>query len=95
MIGAAFDAEMAARTGAGLVTVMWAVLMLKAMRAPKANYRRTEVWILLDKQHHLPEQTAQAVIGGILKDRFLWHADVTAIVALVLWAVVLWFQFFG
>jgi hypothetical protein len=91
--GIAWDAAIALRTGAVLVTLMWAILLLKAYRAPTVPYRYTELWILLDKRHGLPEDRAQSVIGGIRRDRLLWHAEVTAVVTAGLWLVVLCFDF--
>ena len=56
------------------------------MRAAGINYRRTEVWILLDKKiDGWPPHRLQQLIGGILRDRYLWHAEMTALAAGALW----------
>jgi hypothetical protein len=86
--GNAFAPALAVRTAATLISLMAAVLTLMAWHAPHRDYRRTEVWILLDKKHNLPPHRAQEVIGGVLHDRYQWHADVTLAVAALLWAVV-------
>lgn len=88
-VGMAFDPTLAVRAAALMLTLMGVILVAKGHRAPVRNYRRTELWVLLDKRCGLPPERAQAVLGGVLKDRYLWHADMTLIFALVLWAVAL------
>ena len=89
MMGMSVDMVVAAKSGALLVTLMGVVLLAKSIRAPAKSYRRTEVWILLDKRHDLPETRAQAVIGTIMRERYLWHAQVVAGIALALWLTAL------
>ncbi|MBI3452060.1 MAG: hypothetical protein HY057_04370 [Rhodospirillales bacterium] len=81
----AYDASLAVRAGALLLTLMGTILVIKSIRAPVRNFRHTELWILLDRQHGLPENQAQQMIGGVLRDRYMWHAQITAVAALVLW----------
>jgi hypothetical protein len=88
-MGLAFEPAMAVRAAAFLLSLMAAVLILFGLRAPTRDYRRTELWILLDKWHDLPQHRAQQVIGGVLRDRYFWHADITLICAVVLWTLVL------
>ncbi|MEX2641873.1 MAG: hypothetical protein WD270_00360 [Acetobacterales bacterium] len=89
-VGMSFDAALAARTAAILTTLMSAVLLLKAHMAPRQPYRRTEMWLLLDRDAGgLPDEQAQRLIGGLLADRYRWHADATAAVALALWVMAL------
>lgn len=86
MTGMAGDIAMAVKGGAIMTTLMGAVLAIKAMRAAGVNYRHTEVWILLDKKiGGWPPHRLQQLIGGILRDRYLWHAEMTALAAFVLW----------
>ena len=86
MTGMAGDIAMALKGGAIMTTLMGAVLVVKALRACGTNYRHTEVWILLDKKiDGWPPHRLQQLIGGILRDRYLWHAEMTALAALVLW----------
>jgi multidrug efflux pump subunit AcrB len=94
-VGMAYEALVAVRGGAVMLSLMTAILVLRAMRAPARNYRRTEVWILLDKRHGLPEHRAQGVIGGVLRDRYLWHAQATALGAFGLWLAVFLLSAFG
>jgi hypothetical protein len=85
--GLAFDPMMAVRGAAIMLSLMAVVLFLKGYQAPKRDFRRTETWILMDKRHDLPADRAQQVIGNVLQDRYLWHADVTLIVAGILWVL--------
>ena len=76
---------LALRSGAILFLVTAAILMLKAAQAPTRNYRRTEVWLLLEKRHDLPEPRAQAIIGEVLRSTYVQFARITAATAVVLW----------
>jgi hypothetical protein len=76
---------LAMRSGAVMFLVTSAILMLKAAQAPMRNYRRTEVWLLLGKQHDLPEPRAQAIFGEVLRSTYVQFAKVTAAAAVVLW----------
>jgi len=87
MVAFSFDLVIALRVGALGTTLMAAILLAKAWQAPTRSYRKAEVWLLLDRQHGLPESRAQEIIGGILRERFLWHAELSAVVALVFWVL--------
>jgi hypothetical protein len=65
------------------------------MRAPIRNYKHTEVWVLLDKQHGLPEPRAQQVIGNVLRDCYLRHATLVAAAAAILWLLAYGLYLFG
>jgi|JI10StandDraft_1071094.scaffolds.fasta_scaffold153515_2 hypothetical protein len=85
MVGVAHDVALAAYGGSIMVALMAAVLALKGFRAPQRRYHTTELWLLLERRHDLPEGRAQAVIGGILRDRYYWHAQWAAGIAAALW----------
>jgi hypothetical protein len=87
MVGMSHDLVLAARGGALMFTLMIVILLLKAHKAPTRRYRDTEVWIMLDGKPGLPESRLQGAIGGILRERYLWHAEVTAIATVILWIV--------
>ncbi|GAB4170999.1 MAG: hypothetical protein OHK0024_07120 [Thalassobaculales bacterium] len=77
----------AARLAAILTTLMAVILVWQAWRSPRRRYRDTELWIMLDRNHGLPEDRAQGVIMGILGEVYMRHAEATAAGALVLWAL--------
>lgn len=85
VVGLYWDAALMVKAAAIGVSLMVAILLYKAMEAPKRPYKRTELWLLLEKTHEFPESRVQEVLGGALRDRYLWHATVTGIAALVLW----------
>ena len=82
MAGLAYDPASALRAAAMLCALITAVLAWKAWVAPQKPYKRTELWILLDRRHDLPENRAQAVIGRLLRGRYLRHAEVTGAIAI-------------
>lgn len=73
------------RLAALLSTLTMVILIYKAVQAPRRPYRRTEVWVMLGKNHGLPEESAQHVISGVLRDTFWRFASLVAAVAGVLW----------
>src|SRR3990172_8293169 len=85
VVGLYWDAALMVKAAAIGVSLMVAILLYKALEAPKRPYKRTELWLLLNKTHDFPESRVQTVLGGVLRDRYLWHATVTGIAALVLW----------
>jgi heme A synthase len=80
---------MAFRSGAILTMVAAAVLAIKALSAPRRNYRHTEVWILMGRRHDLPEDRAQVVFGGIIADTYWRFVDYAAASAMALWIATL------
>ncbi|MGE0734750.1 MAG: hypothetical protein AB7P50_08360 [Alphaproteobacteria bacterium] len=87
MFGVSSDPRLSIRAGAIGASLITLVLLAKAVRARRKPYKDTEVWLMLPDGHGLPETSAQRVIGGILRERYLWHATLAAVVALVLWLV--------
>ena len=85
VVGLYWDAALMVKAAAIGVSLMVAILLYKALEAPKRPYKRTELWLLLNKTHDFPESRVQDVLGGVLRDRYLWHATVTGVAALVLW----------
>jgi hypothetical protein len=85
MVGAAALPAVAAKIGAAGAALMGAILMLKAANAHSKPYRKTELWILLDRDHGLPEAHAQRILMGTLKDCYLASARISGTVAVGLW----------
>ncbi len=94
-VGMSSDALLALKLASICASAMVAILLVKAMHAPTRNYKRTEVWIMLEKRHDLPELRAQQVFGNILRERYMWHATVTAAAAGILWLATLAIALFG
>jgi hypothetical protein len=95
MVGMSYHPQVAIRVGATLITLMTAILLAKGWRALARSYKRTEVWLILEKRHDLIEERAQRTIGAILRERYVWHATVSAAAALPMWAIDLFLTFVG
>ena len=85
MVGAAALPAVAAKIGAAGTALMAAILLYKAINAPRQSYRTTELWIMLDRDHGLPEAYAQRILMGALRDCYIRSASVAFTVAFVLW----------
>jgi hypothetical protein len=73
------------RSAALAMTALWCWLVWSAWRAPYRDYRRRDIWQLLDRWHGLPEYRAHQAISGALRQAFLLYADLAAIIACGLW----------
>lgn len=95
LVGMSSDAVLALKMAAICSSAMVGILLIKAMQAPTRNYRRTEVWLMLNKRHDFPEARAQQIFGNILYERYMWHATVTGVGAAILWLATLLMVLFG
>jgi hypothetical protein len=89
MVGLSADPIVALKAGAVSSTLLGFVLFVKSVRSQQTDYRRTELWILLDRKHDLPEAHAARVIAGVLREVYLRYAELAAWVAFLFWIVVL------
>lgn len=86
MLALSFDMVLAFRAGAVLTTAVFATLLWLGHRAPRFDVRRTELWSVAGRHLKLPHERVQALLGGVLRDRYLWHADRAALLAVGFWA---------
>lgn len=86
MTGLSFEPLLALRSGGVLILLLLAGLLLKAHRAPRADFRRTEAWLLLDRSERPDERYAAFVVTTALRDAYLMFARWTAGVAVFVWA---------
>ena len=93
LLGFSFDIVLALKWSAGCTMIVSVVLIYKALSAPTLSYRKTETWILLDREHGLPEERAQQVIGGILHEIYKRYASLALAVTFGLWGLSLVLQF--
>lgn len=73
---------LALKSGAALALLMWAILRLKALQAPRRPYKHTEVWLLLDPRPNWPAPVVQQLIGTALKralERYAWFVLAVAV----------------
>jgi len=94
MFAFAFDLRQSFHVGAILVAGIAIVLWLKGLRAPHKAYFRTELWIMLPERPSMGKPELQRLIGGILAERFWWHAKAAAGIAgaLAAAAMLIWLK---
>lgn len=93
MFAFAFELSRSFMAGAILAGVMAAILGLKALAAPAKRYKKTEVWILLEKKIGLSDERAQKVIGGVLRSVYIRFARYSLYGALAMWTLAILLSF--
>ena len=78
MASLSFDGVLCFRSGAVLFALVAAILWAMAEAAPRRNVKRTELWSLLRGDHGVPPARVQAVLSGVLRERYMWHATLAA-----------------
>jgi hypothetical protein len=92
MIGMSFQPRLAFQAGGFLTMLMTAILMFKAYEARTKNYRKTEMWLYLPKEHRPPEPQAQWASSTVLRETYLTFARWTSAVSIAMWALALLFS---
>jgi hypothetical protein len=95
MTGMSFNPKMAFQTGGFLTTVMAFVLVLKAREALTKDYRKTEMWLYIDKDFRPPEAYAQWASATVLRDTYLTFAMWTSLISIAMWGLALIFSLIG
>lgn len=89
MIGMSFMPKFAFQAGGFLTTLMCAILMLKAYEANSKDYRRTEMWLYLEKDQRPPAAYAQWASATVRRETYLRFAMWTSAIAIVMWVIAL------
>jgi hypothetical protein len=84
MVGFSGEPWIAVRSGAVFVLIAALVLFWRGWTARSRNYRRTEVWLMIEDQPALPRDRLQSMIGGALADAYFSHARLASYVALAM-----------
>lgn len=84
MVGFSSEPWIAVRSGAIFVLIAAVVLFWKGWAARARNYRRTEVWLMIEDAPALPRERLQDMIGGALADVYFGHARIAAYMALAM-----------
>jgi hypothetical protein len=95
MTGMSFHPKLAFQAGGFLTTIMAFVLVLKAREALTKDYRRTEMWLYIDKDFRPPEAYAQWASATILRDTYLTFAMWTSLISVAMWVLALIFSLLG
>lgn len=92
MVALSFDLVLALRVGAVMTTAVCIALFVQSIRAPQNDVRRTELYSVVGRSLSLPRERTQRLLGQVLAERYLWHADRAAVAAVLLWsaALALW-----
>ncbi len=86
-VGLSSDWLLAFRCSAILLSLLSAGLLHCAWRAHSKDYRRREIWVLLDQWHGLPEPRAHHAISAIMRETFLRYAERGAWGAATMWLI--------
>jgi hypothetical protein len=89
MVGMSYDPRSAFQAGGILTLLMTFILILKARYALTQNYKKTEMWLYLDKNFRPPEAYAQWAASTVLRDAYFTFAQYTAIISIVMWIIAL------
>lgn len=81
MVGLIADPLRSVKAGAILTILVACVLLLKAGRVTHVSYKKTELWLLLDRKIALQPEVAQRVITTILRETYLRYALYAALMA--------------
>jgi hypothetical protein len=95
MTGMSFDPRLAFQAGGFLTTIMAFILVLKAREALTKDYRKTEMWLYIDKNFRPPEAYAQWASSTVLRDTYLTFAMWTALISVTMWVLALLFSLLG
>ena len=95
MIGMSFMPKLAFQAGGFLTMIMAFILILKSREALTKDYRRTEMWLYLEKDFRPPEAYAQWASATILRDTYLTFALWTSLISIVMWVIALIFMLLG
>jgi uncharacterized membrane protein YdfJ with MMPL/SSD domain len=95
MTGMSFNPKLAFQAGGFLTTIMAFVLVLKAREALTKDYRRTEMWLYIDKDFRPPEAYAQWASSTVLRDTYLTFAMWTSLISITMWVLALIFSLVG
>ncbi len=95
MTGMSFHPKLAFQAGGFLTTIMAFILILKSREALTKDYRKTEMWLYIDKDFRPPEAYAQWASATVLRDTYLTFALWTSLISIVMWAIALVFSIAG
>jgi hypothetical protein len=81
MLGFSAAPGVSLRAGGFLALLMTLILIAKAWSAPRADYRRTEMWLLLPRHQRPAEAHARWAVTTVLHDAYMTFAMRSAALA--------------
>jgi hypothetical protein len=85
MIGLSFDPPQMVRAGAMLTLLLALGLCVKAWIAVKQDYRGTETWLILPREHKPPADIARKTLPTVLRETYFRFARLSAGISASLW----------
>jgi hypothetical protein len=95
MTGMSFHPKLAFQAGGFLTMIMAFILILKSREALTKDYRRTEMWLYIEKDFRPPEAYAQWASATVLRDTYLTFALWTSMISVAMWVIALVFMLLG
>ena len=95
MVGFSFNPVSAFRSGAVMTLVMAAILIWKAVAAPRQNPKMTEVWLYLDEHSRPAGEHARYLFASVMRDVYARFAQASLAVACAFFAVSVTLMLFG
>ena len=87
MVGLSFDPPQMMRAGAILTLLLAMALCAKAWIASKQDYRGTETWMMLPREHKPPAEIAQKALSSVLRETYFRFARFSAGLSASLWLI--------
>jgi hypothetical protein len=87
MVGMSYDPRAVFQAGGILTLMMTFILILKARYALTQNYKKTEMWLYLEKDFRPPEAYAQWAASTVLRDAYFTFAMYTALISIAMWVL--------
>ncbi len=87
MMGLSYEPVLCFFWGAGLCLITAVILFWKGVNAPTRSLRKTEIYILLDKDFGMPMEIAQRKIGQLLRQIYFRYAQFALGFAILFWSV--------
>lgn len=95
MVGMSFHPRLAFQAGGFLTMLMALILIFKSREALTKDYKKTEMWLYIDKNFRPPEAYAQWASSTILRDTYLTFALWTTAISVAMWVIALAFSVAG
>ncbi len=95
MVGMSFMPRLAFQAGGFLTILMAGILVIKAFEARTKDYRRTEMWLYLEKDQRPPANYAQWASATVLRETYLTFALWTSTISIGMWVIALIFGIAG
>ncbi|KAA5602858.1 hypothetical protein [Blastochloris sulfoviridis] len=70
MVGFSYLPRLALQAGGAMSLAMSMILLAKAWNISSANYRKTEMWLLLPQERRPPEPHARWAVTTVLRDAY-------------------------